>query len=189
MGNMALNISKNIYDRLYHQLAPAMSWIRNSRACQYVMDHKEHVAAALHILWMAGCCFWIYKIITTSVIAQTNVTMVTATPREALVYLFFGTFGLIFASLFACYILKFIYNLFHGGIHSLFSHQLHLLAKPVSYLILLYFAFAYAGTIKESGMKMYSHVTQLVHIAKQKEVPVKDRSAGILEMLDQRTSH
>ena len=186
---MVINISKNIYEKLFHQLAPVISWTRESPPYQWFMEHKEHVAASLYIFWMAGCSFWVYKTVTTSVSAHTNVTLVTATPREALVYLFFGTFGLIFASLFACYILKFIYNLFHGGIHSLFSHQLHLLAKPVSYLILLYFAFVYTGPIKESGMKMYSHVAQLVHIAKQKEIAVKDRSAGILELLDQKTRH
>ncbi len=184
---MAAYISKNIYARAIHQLAPIMSRIRNSTPYVKFMEYKEYAAVGLYIFWMAGCCFWFYKMIDTPVSMQTNITLVTATPREALVYLFFGIFGFVFASFFACYILKFMYNLFHGGIGAMFSHQLHILAKPISYLILLYFAFAYTGTIKASGIKMYSHVAQLVHVARQKEIIVKDRSPGILKLLDQKT--
>ncbi len=184
---MATNMSKSIYDKMLHQLQPLISLIRDSRPYHWIMDHKEHIAAALYFSWMTGCCFWVYKIVTISIAAQTTIAPITTNPREANVYLFFGTFGLVFALLFIFYLFKFMYNIFHGGIQSLFSHRLHLFATPITYLILLYFAFSNAGTIKTSGMTMYNHVVQLVHTSKQKEIISQDRSKGLLDLLDRQS--
>jgi hypothetical protein len=76
---------------------------------------------------------------------------------------------------------KFLYNLYHDGIESLFSIRWHSLLKPAGYLVILYFVFPFTGTIKAAGLTAYNQIVELVHKSKQSSIVLEQEIPDDLE--------
>ncbi len=147
---------------------------------------KERLGSILFLLWIGGCSFWVYQLATISATPRANWINLTDSPREALIYLSFGAFGLIFSLVFASYLTKFIYNILHDGIQSLFSSNTFSAVKSLIFTIVLIFAFSYIKDIKSAGLTAYNQVNQLVYTSRQHEIIVEKKARGFLDFLDQR---
>jgi len=151
--------------------------VADSKPFQLFLEHKRHVTIFLYTAWLSGCGYWLYQMMVADVKASPNFGLVLTDSRDALVILFFGALGSVFVLFFTWFMIKFIWNLFHHGIDSFFSVRWHSLVKPVSYLIILCFAFSFTGTIKATGLTAYKQISELVHTSRshslvvEKEIP------------------
>ena len=150
---------------------------------KFVM-YKEHIALYLYILWLIGCGLLIYKLIVSEAGPNTAWMYLTNDPKEALVYILFGAFGLIYIMFFAVLIIKFIYNIVHGGIESIFTSKWYSLAKSISYLVLLGLAFSYVNNIKMAGHTMYYQVSHIIRTSKQHEAEAAKNISSLKELFD-----
>ncbi len=168
-------------------LQTLLTWLASTAPVLWFDHHKERIVSLLLLLWVVGCGFWVFKLITIDVLPRSNWLHLTDNPRDALVYLCFGTFGLVLIIVFASYIMKFIYNMLHGGFQSLLSNNMFSVLKPSIYIIALVFAFSYIEDIKAAGLTAYHQVNQLVDTSNQREAIKEDRSRSILDLIDVRS--
>ncbi len=155
--------------------------VTDSKFFQLVLEHKRPVALFLYIIWLAGCGCWFYHLMIIDVTPKDNLGLVVTDSRDALAILFFGALGSVFVLLFALFLIKFVYNLFHDGIESFFSVRWHSLVKPASYLVILCFAFSFTGQIKAAGLTGYKQVAELVHTSQQHTIVMDKETADDLE--------
>lgn len=187
MGKMFINEFRNNYQKLGSQLLQMWSQLTSCGPAQWLIHNKDYFASALYMLWIVGCGYWVYTIATISVKPAAGRFYITDNPKEALVYLFFGIFALIYILMFTIYLLKFIYNLFMGEISSIFSLKWYSVAKFTCYIIALCFAFIYVEEIKASGLTVYNHVAKLWHTSKQHEVIINEDTRHFLDIIINRT--
>jgi hypothetical protein len=110
-------------EKILRQFSALQSQLKDSRLIQWINKHKDNIALILNALLLAGCGYWVYQLIIIDVSPHNNWSIGISDSRDALALLFFGMYGFVFVLFFAGYIIKFIYNLFHGGIQSLFPVQ------------------------------------------------------------------
>lgn len=151
--------------------------LKESVPVQLFITYRDQIALFFYILWIAGCGYWIYKFMIIKV-RPLKYSFVTITdPQDARVFLSFGILGAVFIVLFSFFILKFIYNLFHGGIYKLLPTRWYSIGRSISYLIILSFAFTYIKHAKVAGLTIYNRVEELVDISEQyDEVVLKNLS-------------
>jgi hypothetical protein len=166
----------------------------DSTPLRLFIEHKRQIALFLYITWLIGCGYWFYQLMIIDVKPKADPGLVLTDSRDALVLLFFGIIGFVFVAFFAFFAIKYIHNLFQGGIESLFSVRWHSVVKPVSYLVILYFSFSYIGTIKMAGLTAYSQVAEIVQKSKQHDViiiknnseDVEEKVSGLLNLMDRK---
>lgn len=160
-------------------------WIRitEARPVSMFIEHKEHVATFLYVLWLIGCGHWIYKVVTADAKPIMQWMIITNDPKDAMVFLYFGIFGVFYAALFAFMILKLIYNLFQSGIESFFSIRWYSIGKPLTYMLLLVFAFSYTSNIKAAGLTAYYQVSHMVNTSKKHEEMVEKSMDNLKRLL------
>jgi hypothetical protein len=169
------------YEGIKSEFNLYLAKITDSKPFQLIQEYKRPVALFLHIMWLAGFGYWCYHLMTISVRPKDNLGLVVTDSRDALAILFFGTLGVIFVLSFVFFIIKFIYNLFHEGIESLFSVRWHSLVKPVSYLVILCCAFSFTATIKATGLTAYNQIAELVHASQRHSLVVEKEMPDDLE--------
>jgi hypothetical protein len=168
-------------ERFCGECACLLKKLEQLKPVQLLIEHKKHVSLVLYIVWIIGCCSWIYDMIFMDVSPRADMGMNINDSRDALAILFFGTIGSVFVSFFAFFIIKLIYNLFHDGVESFFSVKWHSLIKPVSYLVILYCAHSFTGAIKLAGMTAYNQVAGLVHTSRQNTLVIHKEAPADLE--------
>lgn len=166
------------------RLSGVVSVISDSVPVRTFVMYKDQIALYLYMLWLIGCGLWIYKLIVSEAGPNTAWMYLTDDPKEALVYVLFGTFGLIYLMFFAVYITKFVYNLLHDGIESIFTSKWYSLAKSISYLVLLGFAFSYVQNIKMAGHTMYYQVSHVIRTSKQHEDEAAKNISSLKQLID-----
>jgi hypothetical protein len=168
-------------------LSEFLSRFADSRPFQWLAEHRERMASLLYFFWITGCCYWFYQLVVIDVRPRTDWIFISGDTREALVYTIFGAFGFIFAAFVAFFITKFIYNLIHEEINSLFPLQWYSLVKSVSYILALSLAFTYIENIKVAGLTAYTQVAEIVHMSRQHDDIVKENLKGVLNAIRQET--
>jgi hypothetical protein len=166
------------------RLSGVVSILSDSMPVRKFVIYKDHIALYQYSLWLIGCGLWIYKLIVSEAGPNTAWMYLTDDPKEALVYVLFGAFGFIYIMFFAVYITKFVYNLLHGGIESIFTSKWYSLAKSISYLVLLCFAFSYVENIKMAGHTMYYQVSHVIRTSKQHEDDAAKNIYSLKKLLD-----
>jgi hypothetical protein len=168
---------------LFDNMMQIWTTITDSRPVQTLIDYKEQIATFLYVLWLAGCGHWIYKVITADAQPIMQWMVITNDPKDAMVFLYFGIFGAFYIALFAFFIIKLIYNLFQSGIQSVFSMQWYSVGKPITYLVLLCFAFSYASNVKAAGLTAYYQVSHMVDTSKKHEAMVEKSMENLKRLL------
>jgi hypothetical protein len=161
-----------------------LSRLSDLKPVQWLVKHKEQIALFLYILWLAGCGYWFYQFLVIDVRPQTDWIFITDDTREAMVFVFFGSFGLVFVLAFVFFIVKLMYNLFHEGIQFLFPFQWFSLAKSISYLLVLGFAFIYIENIKVVGLTAYNQIDVIVHTSRQHDNEVEKNLNNLIRVID-----
>jgi len=167
----------------FDQVDRVWTAVTDSRPVRMFIDHKEHIATFLYVLWLAGCGHWIYKVITADAKPIMEWMIITNDPKDAMVFLYFGIFGVFYVTLFAFMIIKLIYNLFQSGIESVFSIRWYSIGKPLTYMLLLAFAFSYTGNIKAAGLTAYYQVSHMVNTSKKHEAMVEKSMENLKRLL------
>ncbi len=168
---------------VYHDINRFFFRIAESEIYQSFLNYRGHIALFLYLLWLAGCGYWFYQLIIIDVRPITDLDLGISDPRDAVVIVSFSIFGFVFVSMFVFYIIKFIYNLFHGGIYFFFPVQWYPLVKSVSYLVILCFAFSFTANIKVAGLTAYNQVLELVNISRQHDPVIEIDTSRILEKI------
>jgi len=157
-------------------LCKVFSHIKDSKPMQWFIKYKDTIASLLLVLGILGCCFWFYLLIIINVTPYENWSFFPSinpqNPREALTILFFGTLACIFIIISGFFVLKFVYNILHGGIESFFPKEWNSLIKSIIILLLLYSAFLSIRKIKKTGLTAYYQVGEIVKIARKHKVIV-----------------
>jgi hypothetical protein len=169
------------FERLCGECTLLLKKLEQLKPVHLLIEHKKHVSMFLYVMWIIGCCFWIYDLIFMDVSPGADMGMSINDSRDALAILFFGTIGSVFVSFFAFFIIKLTYNLFHDGVESFFSVKWHSLVKPVSYLVILYCAHSFTGAIKLAGMTAYNQVAGLIHTSRQNTLVIQKEAPADLE--------
>jgi hypothetical protein len=149
---------------------------------RWIFRYERNIALVFYMLWAAGCGYWIYWLVTIDTRPQVNLLHFDE-PRDALIILFFGTLGSAYVFFVAIFLLKFVFNLVHGGINALFPGRLHSLSKSASCLIALYFAFFYGENIKAAGLTAYTHVAHIVRTSRQHDEMIEKNITDLNELL------
>ncbi len=168
-----ISVMSGMYDELHSRLDGLFCKLADSAACQFFIEHKRRIAMCLYMAWLICCGYWIYELVIIDVEPKKNLGLVLNDSRDALVILFFGILGLVFLFFVALFIIKLVYNLFHDGLESAFPSQWHSIVKPTAYMVLMYFAFSYTGTIKMAGLTAYNQVVEIVHTSKNQNLVIK----------------
>jgi hypothetical protein len=179
----------NVKSEFNQYLAKAV----DSRPFRLVQEHKRPIEYFLYAVWLAGCGHWFYQLMIIDVKPKENLGLVLTDPRDALAVLFFGTLGSVFVLLFASFIIKLIYNLFHDALESFFSIRWHSLVKPAAYLVILFFAFSFTGMVKTAGLTAYNQIAVLVNTSNRnsiisvKEIPddLEKKLSGLIKMIEE----
>jgi hypothetical protein len=171
-------------NRHFVRLARIVDPIKESRPVQWVLIREEKIAYGLYFLWLAGCAYWIYQFIIMDAVPRPDWLYIIEDTGEALMVLFFGSFGLLYVIGIALFIFKLIYNLFHGGIESIFPKQWQSAARSLSYLLILGISFMYIHSIKTAGLTAYSQVSQLMKTSDQHDQVVEKNIRNLMELLD-----
>lgn len=183
---------RDINIEFHSKLARLIARLTDSKPFRLFIKYKKPVELFLYIMWLAGCGYWFYHLMITDVTPSDNLGLGVTDSRDALAILFFGTLGSVFVLFFVLFTIKFIYNLFHEGIESLFSVRWHSLVKPASYLVILCWAFSFTGTIKATGLAAYNQIAELFHTSQQhtlvveKEIPedLERKLSGLMKMIE-----
>jgi hypothetical protein len=109
--------------------------------------------------------------------------IITNDPKDAMVFLYFGIFGAFYVALFAFMIINLLYNLFQSGIESVFSIRWYSIGKPLTYMLLLAFAFLYTSNIKAAGLTAYYQVSHMVNTSKKHEAMVEKSMENLKRLL------
>ena len=173
----------------YEKLLQICSVIAGSRPFQLFFAYKENIAVFLHMVWLAGCGYWIYKIITVDAQPNMRMMIIAEDPTDAMIFIYFGIFGVVYAIAILWFVIKFIYNLLQSGLYSLFSTTWYSLGKPLCYLLLLSFAFSYTGNIKAAGLTFYFQVTHMMNVTKQRDEHVQKSVDNIKKLLKDLNGH
>ncbi len=168
-------------ERLIQLFSCSLSKLKDLSLFKWFINNNKRISSLLHLLWMAGCGYWVYKVITADARAMTNWNMCINDSREALVMIFFGIIAFVFLFFLAFFILKLVYNLFIGGIESLFSMQWHPVLKSISSLALLLYAFSFTGNVKAIGLTAYNQFAGLVQTSRQHSFLMKRASIDDME--------
>ena len=168
---------------LLDQLTQVWIKIAESGPVRIINDQRERLATFLYVLWLAGCGHWIYKVITADAKPIMEWMIITNDPKDAMVFLYFGIFGAFYVTLFAFMIIKLIYNLFQSGIESIFSIRWYSIGKPLTYMLLLAFAFSYTSHIKAAGLTAYYQVSDMVDTSKKHEAMVEKSMENLKRLL------
>lgn len=155
----------DMYRSFRESTARVMSGFVPAWLTEWLSYNRERIALAASIFWLAGCCLWIYRFINMDVAPYGDWIMIMENTKEAIIFAFFGIFGGIFLLLFVFFVIKFIYNLFQGGLNSLFPVQWYSFARVSGYLILLMFAFSYIENIKRVGVTAYSQARHVLEVS------------------------
>ena len=182
-------ILTHVKDRLTNndlviKLRQALNVIKESKPVQWTLIREEQIASCLFYLWILGCAYWIYQLINIEAQPRSDWLYMIEDTREALMILFFGSFGLLYAAGLVLYISKFMFNLYHGGLESIFPRQWHSAARSVSYIVILCFSFLYIQNIKVAGLTAYNQVSQLVQTSDRHEDVAEDNIKGLMQLLD-----
>jgi hypothetical protein len=157
--------------------------VLDSPPVQLLTDYREQLSTFLYVLWLAGCGHWIYKVITADAKPIMEWMIITNDPKDAMVFLYFGIFGVFYVTLFAIMVVKLIYNLFQSGIESVFSIRWYSIGKPLTYMLLLAFAFSYTSNIKAAGLTAYYQVSHMVNTSKKHEAMVEKSMENLKRLL------
>lgn len=168
-----LSGAARVYLEICAVLNPYISKAADSAPVQFIARHKGHISLGLYILWLAGCGYWVYQLIIIDVKPGVGWDLGINDSREALVYLFFGLLGSIFVLFFVLFTLKLVFNLFQDGFESIFPDQWHSVAKSTIYLLILFCAFSYTGSIKAAGLTAYNQIAEIVNTSKNQNVVLK----------------
>ena len=168
-------------DRLIQSFSCLLSKLQDTRPFKWIINNNKRISSLLHVLWIAACGYFIYKVITADARAITSWNMRINDSREALVMIFFGIIASIFIFFLAFFILKLVYNLFIGGIEALFSMQWHPILKSISCLVLLLYAFSFTGNIKSIGLTAYNQFAGLVQTSRQHSLLIQKVSIDEME--------
>jgi hypothetical protein len=168
---------------LFDHLTRVRTIIAESCPVRLIDEHRERLATFLYVLWLAGCGHWIYKVITADAQPIMQWMIITTDPKDAMVFLYFGIFGAFYVTLFAFMIIKLVYNLFQSGIESVFSIRWYSIGKPLTYMLLLAFAFSYTGNIKAAGLTAYYQVSHMVNTSKKHEAMVEKSMENLKRLL------
>ncbi|UCH80932.1 MAG: hypothetical protein JSW20_14530 [Nitrospiraceae bacterium] len=182
-------ILTHVKDRLTNndlviKLRHALNVIKESKPVQWTLIREEQIASCLFYLWIFGCAYWIHQLITIEARPRADWLYMIEDTREALMILFFGSFGLSYAAGIGLFICKLMYNLFHGGLESIFPRQWHSTARSFSYIIILGISFLYIQNIKIAGLTAYNQVSQLVQTSDRHEDVAEDNIKGLMQLLD-----
>jgi len=167
----------------FDQFERVWTMVSDSRPVQLLTDYKEQLSTFLYVLWLAGCAHWIYKIITADAKPVMEWMLMTNDPKDAMVFLYFGIFGVFYSALLVFFIIKMIYNFFQSGIESLFSIRWYSIGKPLTYMLLLAFAFSYTSNIKAAGLTAYYQVSHMVDTSKKHEAMVEKSMENLKRLL------
>lgn len=162
-----------------------LCWIDNLKGsvpAQFIINYRDHIALFLYILWIAGCAYWIYSFIIIEAYPLQYSFITITDPQDARVFLSFGIFGAFFVVLFSLFIVKFIINLFHGGISMILPARWFSLGRTISYLILLSFTFPYIETAKAGWLTIYNRITEIVGISEQYDEIVLKNISDVREL-------
>jgi hypothetical protein len=165
---------RSLYDYACSMVIVFHNKIESTRAYELFMEHKNRIVFVIYLLCFAGSGYWLYHLTMLDVQPLPDFRFVLKDSREALVILFFGVLGLVFLIFFVLFLLKFLCNLFEGGIETLFASQWHSIVRPLGYLIILYFVFSFTGTIKVAGLTAYCQVADLVRVSNQHDFILKN---------------
>jgi hypothetical protein len=160
-----------------------ISRIENIAPFKWIIEYKENIASILYLLWIIGCISWLYQLVIVDASPYMGGFFSIDDPRDAIVFLFFGTFGVIYFSFFAFFIIKLIHNMIRGGIDSLFPRKWYSMVRSIGLLICLHFAFIYIGHIKTAGLTAYTQVSQLVRVSNDHSLITK-KKIDVSELLD-----
>jgi len=163
--------AKSQPDEEIHEPSPdrLLSRVRNSIIVKWLIEHKSTLAYHLHMLWIMGCGYWLYKFIKISVTPQRKFLLFTPgtmSSRESITILFFGIFAVIFIIILALFLFKFVYNLIKKEIMLFFPKELHSFIAPLVLLTILFFFFLSIENIKIGGFAAYYNINELVNVAK-----------------------
>lgn len=168
----------------FKRLHQVLVLINKSKPVQWLLVREERIASGLYYLWLTGCVYWVYQLIIVKAKPRPDWLYIIEDTRDALMILFFGSFGLLFFVGIALFIFKFIYNLFTEGIESLFPRQWHSIARSASFIIILGFSFLYIHNIKVAGLTAYDQVSQLVRTSDRHEEVVGNGFNSLKQLLD-----
>ncbi len=181
-----LKVLKEKLERLcqyYGKLSAFFSGLERFAAISWLIEYRDRIASSLYIFCMAGFAYWIYRLIIIDAKPQVDRLIFVNDSRDALTFLFFGIFGLIYVILFALFMVKFVYNIIRGGIDSLVPGQWHSLIKSLFLLICLNFAFLYIENIKTAGLTAYTQCVEIVQTSRR-YTPVVTKNVDILRLLE-----
>jgi hypothetical protein len=169
----------------YHDRLSQLKLRLNSlHTVKWFIEYKDHIASYLYLIWILGCAYWLYQLIITDAQPVMSGLMQVDDARDAVIFIFFGMFGLIYLTFFAVFIIKFIFNIIRGGIQSIFSTRWYSLVKSITLLMCLNFAFLYIENIKVAGLTAYTQVAQIVHSSNNHTVVVENDSKDVSRLLE-----
>lgn len=169
--------------RLHERLLRFVKDLQGVAPIKWIFTYRNHIALFLHVLWIAGCGYWIYRLLKIRVTPSTFTFVTITDPQDARIFLFFGVFGGFFIIFFFLFAFKFIYNLFHDGIYRILPMQWYSLGKSISYLIILGFAFMYIKHVKIAGLTIYNRITEIASISEQHDEVVLEKLSDLQELL------
>ncbi len=148
--------------------------LENIPPFSWLAEYRDTIASTLYMAWIAGCIYWLYNLLVIDAQPAMVSFLSVTDSRDALVFVFFGMFGVIYLTFFAVFIAKLIFNLVRGGIDSLLPTRWYSLFKSICLLICLHFAFIYIVNIKTAGLTAYTQVSQLVQTSKNHSMAQKE---------------
>jgi len=165
------------------KLSPFFADLRQFAPVRWFIGQRDRIASYLYIVCMAGFAYWVYRLMIIDVKPQMDRLVFIEDSRDALTFLFFGLFGLIYVLFFASFIVKFVYNIIRSGIDSLVPAQWYSLVRSALLLLCLNFAFLYIQNIKTAGLTAYMQFVEILHTSKE-YTPVVRKNVDILRLLE-----
>jgi hypothetical protein len=155
------------------KLLQSICRLENVPPFSWLVEYRDTIASTLYLTWIAGCVYWLYNLLIIDARPAMVSFLSVTDSQDAMVFVFFGMFGVIYLTFFSVFAAKLIFNLVRGGIDSLFPTRWYSLVKSICLLICLHFAFIYIVNIKTAGLTAYAHVTQLVQTSKNHSMATK----------------
>ena len=149
--------------------------LENVPPFSWLAEYRDTIASTLYLAWIAGCIYWLYSLLIIDAKPAMVGFLSVTDSQDAMVFVFFGMFGVIYLTFFVVFIVKLIFNLVRGGIDSLLPTRWYSLVKSICLLICLHFAFIYIVNIKTAGLTAYTQVSQLVQTSKSHSMATKKR--------------
>lgn len=169
-------------------LTQCISSFKECPFIQWLIRHRDTLAAILFRLWIGGCIYWLYRFIMTDIRAQHLwagfIDMSTIDSKDALTFLFFGSMACFFLLGLGIFVTKFLFNLLLEGVCCYFPREWHSLIASIIFLVLLSLSFPFIREAKVAGLSAYQQVNLLIQRANDHKVIIVTKPSKSTEIIE-----